>query len=636
MSDEDANYDDFMMSDEEDMAMIEMEEATEDEDNDELDVEKDDTVEVSSKSKEEDNNLQSLEKIYETGISLEEDQNFIMARDAFSEVTNADQHMYSPLLTFKAMNHTLKSWASEIHYSGITEEMSRKIMCDWENMVVFLRENSDRMDVNYLQASLSGLLDELFPNLTRGFLFNIEAVNHSSLMVKMQMQLQCVDQFERLIDAEDPLWVPHLKWDMKFKQIMAKIWFDRLTTGSIDMRDLQSIEDYCGDIEEATIDTDATYIDKISLILQCHIFNFFETAEVESQSVFMRFVKKLEQLMANSLSISQHLGLVIQLDLAKAILLLLDDTEEDSNTEVPKFYDNVRNLREQFWGCLQNLEETGGSQHKFSSLFEKFILAGFIFSSMILYNVDEDKINPFDFEQVKIANRIPYVEKLGLVYHNYINLDLKELYLSIQQLPELQKLLSSLIETTYYLAQIAKLWTKIAPVYTCISLRDIQNMLSVKEKVEVTRDDLLTVLMRSIMKDNADIFYKLDLTKDLVYFGDEYKVQLCMYAKESFAMIKNDTTLQAANGIAKLSDLEFANNVGIFDQPQRLKKLDSTTFFDRLQRARENVHTKHVQSVDGNAGFLPSRMRFSNKYGELAELATSHAVKRLEPRNSHK
>lgn len=629
MSEDDANYDDFMMSDEEDMGVIEMEDETEDEAVNGIEDETEDKdeglleeggkarYEIGRSDKCEKHNEQFLALQFEIAQSCADEQDFIRAREVYHNVLQYAQKNDNLVEeSFKSITEILRSRSMEVHYSKISEEMCDFILHDFTAFVDFTNENYERIRSDVFQETVSVLLADLFPNLNREFLFAVESIDQYSLLLKMKLQMKCLQLFDdnfnrRRISLHA----------VNFGKISATIWHDRLEKGIIDQRSLSELQALCGH-EDST-----SRIDTICLILQCYICNFIENKRCCPET-WTKYVDEFESMTASSISVSQRLGSMIQLHLSKAIIILnrINSRERGINTQ--EFHHEVQTLKSEFWECLQHIEEIGGSKQNFTTAYEKFILTGFTFTSMILHLKTENKINPFDLEQIKIAYNVPIVIVLRKIYDNFTALNLVGLYNSIQRLERLKNNFEGVIETIYHLAQLIKLWTKIAPVYSCLSFTDVQNLLKLDDTRCMTRDELLTILMKSIMNDNADLFYKLNLTKDLVYFGDENKVQLSMYPKESFKLNQKDTR-----------DLEFANNIGIFDNPKSLKNLTLPEFFDSLQSSRDNVQSmnrNHEQQQENltlatsvstasvasqhSTGFQPTHMRYSHKYNELSEL----------------
>ncbi|QLL33314.1 hypothetical protein HG536_0E02250 [Torulaspora globosa] len=618
MSDEEdgnANYDDFMMSDEE-VDIVEMEEETDEEDGcftgeSEFNVEAS-TNEILGALDE-----RELERLCDEALSFMEDQDFKRSRDLLQEVQhNTDKHkteLTAIVWRWRLLSQIARSWLFEIHYNGIDDRTFRGTLDAFRALVDHL-DRTELLNGDLVRRTLTDLLHELCPSSKRDFLFAVELIADDSMAWKMQLRLQCIALLQASPRLGEATLTDEVRDTIELKRITAKVWSDRLDKGHIDLRDIQKIQESCCEtsIEEAT--NDQHYADKIGLVLQCHIFNYLSGHGDLPRDLFSRLIEQLELFSSNSLSVSQHLGLMIQLSTVRALVMLSGLGRDESRIELPLFYRDIRALREQFWSCLQQMEEIGGSRQNFSSLFEQFILSGFIFCSMILHRRMHDQINPFDLEQLKVALEAPSIRLLRTIYHNFLQLDLRKLHEAIQQLSGVRELLKRLIDNIYYLGQLAKLWEQIAPVYSCISLKDIQNMLEIDATLRVSRDELLTVLMTSILNNTAKIYYKLDLTRDLVYFGDEYRVQLCSHPKKSFV----NKTVVTESGV-KLSHLEIANNIGVFDQPCSLKGLDSCAFFDKIQRSRDHIQAAERQD---HSKLHVSGARCSEKYEELASLAT--------------
>lgn len=617
ISDENDNYDDFMMSGDEDVDIVEMEDGTDDEEG----VPAQDRGRELASKEAGVFDEQAMQELCDGAGCYLEDQDFIRARSLLDEITTrTESHAETPLAIiwrWRSYSQITRSWLCEMHYNGIDRGTYQGTLEAFRVLIDHLKRFSKVLDGNGVRNTLAVLTCELSPTSKRDFLFDVELINDDSLALKMQLRLQCIALLQDLLLVVDEPWTDELKDTLELKKIEAKVWSDRLSNGRINLYEIQEMERSCYEINKDDAVNDQRFTEKVGLVLQCHIFNYFSGSTSVPRELFSDLIDKLEYFSSNSLSVSQHLGLMILLNTARALVMLPDFHEDDKCMQVQVSHSKVRDLREQFWGCLRHMEEIGGSRQKFCSIYERFILAGFIFCSMILHRTEHEKIDPFDLEQLKVALEVPSVQLLQAIYHHYLQLDLQQLYASIQRLSEVKDLLKELIRNIYYLAQLSKLWKQIAPVYSCISLGDIQDLLEIDRTIKVSRDDLLTILMTSILNDTADVFYKLDLTKDLVYFGDEYKVSLCSYPKKSF--VKRTVSIESG---VKLSHLEIANNIGIFDEPSSLKGFDSCTFFDKLQRSRDSIlaHDSHGNGAS-TGGFQRAELRYSDNYEELAGLA---------------
>lgn len=577
MSDEE-NYDDFMMSDED--GMVEMED-----DDDELDADQ-----GSSSMKAED--------LYEMGVYYVEEQDWNNALTTLEKVVELAEGR-APL-RFKALVQILKLRAAKMHYNDLTS-----------GPILQACEDVARVAGVEMVAELGPLATELFP-LPRGFLFD-ETPTDVLALPRVELQLECLDKLQN---------GPQLQDELHLRRCALQVWYDRLRLGTNSyaplhdsQADVAKIEQYCLD-HAASVDAeaDAFYVSMVSVVLQCYICHCVlnpASRHVFEESRFSEFLQVVEEHGQRSLTLSQSLGIMLQLPLAKALLLMWQGASD------------VAELKKLFWTCLRQVEEVGGPS-TFASRFEKFILCGFIFSCMILYrdssssagggvasgpangtasDTASERVNPFDLEYIKAHGELPLVRVLSDAYSHFVHLRLQPLCDSIEQLPleedTLHHLLGQLIDRIYYAAQIAKLWTRIAPVFSCISLQDIQHMLQIGETLP-PRDYLLTVLMRSIMSDRAAVFYKLDLTRDLVYFGAENKLPLSASAKQGFA----------------LGALERGNDVGLWHSTTRLKGVTAHAFFEHLQRERvgDSAHS-------GQSSFQSRACNNGDLYGELARCA---------------
>ena len=87
--------------------------------------------------------------------------------------------------------------------------------------------------------------------------------------------------------------------------------------------------------------------------------------------------------------------------------------------------------------------------------------------------------------------------------------------------------------------------------------------------------------MKSIMNNTAKVYFKLDLTQDLVYFGDENRKLLTPFSKHLYLGTRN------ISPSASHSLKEWVDNVGVFETtPCRLKDMSSVQFLHELQQSR--------------------------------------------------
>ncbi|CAR26827.1 ZYRO0C02420p [Zygosaccharomyces rouxii] len=526
MSDDEENYDDFMMSD--DDGMVEMEDDDEDEENiagsGSQNGESGNDISDSSEI-----NRQSLEDLYEMGVYYGEEQDWIKAQTTLRklvDISEGDTDEDAVHWRHKSLLQILHHWALRMHYNDLPQ-LDEVIPACKELVRQFGIQNDDK------------IWSEIYTT-PRGFLFDDEF--EPLALPRIELQLKCMEPL--LIDET-----------MQLRHNVLSIWQNRLKSNRIDESRINFLESHCFNNDDGK-ELDTLHVEIVNLILQCYIHEFMSTGKINSMAKFSQFLVKVESHANRSLAVSQTLGIMMQLPLAQAIEQVLQKSPD------------TKRLQQLFWSSLRQVEEIGGPQ-KFSSRLEEFILCGFIFCSMIMYR-ENGKVNPFDLEQVKVGREMEIVQILQDCYYNFVQLKLSQLGISINKLPiGVLTLLDVLVKEIYQVAQITKLWESVAPLFSCISLRDLQKELQVSQ-IPVTRDHILTILMTSIMKDRAAVYYKLDLKRDLVYFGNENKVPLSLCAKQSLT----------------LGELERSNDIGMWHSTRKIKHKDTNAFFQDLQKQR--------------------------------------------------
>ncbi|CAI4729754.1 BAF_collapsed_G0049300.mRNA.1.CDS.1 [Saccharomyces cerevisiae] len=643
MSDEDNNYDDFMLSDDEGMESIEMEEETDDEDKQNIEINEDNSQDDQDRGAarhkqheqgtfEKHDRVEDIcERIFEQGQALKEDERYKEARDLFlkiyyKEEFSSDESIES-LMTwkFKSLIEILRLRALQLYFQkNGAQDLVLQILEDTATMSVFLQRIDFQIDGNIFEL-LSDTFEVLAPKWERVFLFDIEKVDRENMICKIEFQKNFMDQFQWILRKPGKdCKLQNLQRIIRKKIFIAVVWYQRLTMGNVFTPEISSQIEILVKDNECSSFEENNDLESVSMLLQYYILEYMNTAQINNRRLFKKCIDFFEMLISKSLTFSQESGLMVIIYTSKIVFILDSDSENDLSFALMRYYDRKEELKNMFLYILKHLEEMGKLRERdITSSFHKFILSGFIFTSMILEAISTDKINPFGFEQVKIALGSPIVNVLEDVYRCFAQLELRQLNASISLIPELSVVLSGIIQDIYYLAQTLKLWRKIARLYSCISISDIISMLQISDDNEITRDDLLTILMRSIMKNRSVVYFKLDLTSDLVYFGDENKVMLPRCSKEEFRLMispKDEETTEKA----RLIDFEYVNDVAIYNNPTRIRTKSSKEFFNTLRKSRETVKLPRVSNQSNEDTFLPSYMKFSNKYLELCKLASNN------------
>ncbi|CAI4939696.1 CPS_HP_G0117890.mRNA.1.CDS.1 [Saccharomyces cerevisiae] len=643
MSDEDNNYDDFMLSDDEGMESIEMEEETDDEDRQNIEINEDNSQDDQDRGAarhkqheqgtfEKHDRVEDIcERIFEQGQALKEDERYKEARDLFLKIYYKEEfssdESIERLMTwkFKSLIEILRLRALQLYFQkNGAQDLVLQILEDTATMSVFLQRVDFQIDGNIFEL-LSDTFEVLAPKWERVFLFDIEKVDRENMICKIEFQKNFMDQFQWILRKPGKdCKLQNLQRIIRKKIFIAVVWYQRLTMGNVFTPEISSQIEILVKDNECSSFEENNDLESVSMLLQYYILEYMNTAQINNRRLFKKCIDFFEMLISKSLTFSQESGLMVIIYTSKIVFILDSDSENDLSFALMRYYDRKEELKNMFLYILKHLEEMGKLRERdITSLFHKFILSGFIFTSMILEAISIDKINPFGFEQVKIALGSPIVNVLEDVYRCFAQLELRQLNASISLIPELSVVLSGIIQDIYYLAQTLKLWRKIARLYSCISISDIISMLQISDDNEMTRDDLLTILMRSIMKNRSVVYFKLDLTSDLVYFGDENKVMLPRCSKEEFRLMispKDEETTEKA----RLIDFEYVNDVAIYNNPTRIRTKSSKEFFNTLRKSRETVKLPRVSNQSNEDTFLPSYMKFSNKYLELCKLASNN------------
>lgn len=610
---EERNYDDFMMSDDDQMDVIEMED-----DSDEENVVKEikgNTSCVNLESSVEPPVNYKFEEQYLLGKSLKEEGKFEEAVGTFMALidTNETANETDTTWQLKCYKQCLKSLSIDIHYNGICPIKTNKIVKYCDLFFCFVIDNNKKLDHDYLQKSLANILEILVPRISRHFIFDIEFLDIQKTLQRVHLNMSMLSKFKSLKREVPGIWEEVLDTVLVIKEFAATIWQEKLTTGNV------LSENFKGEIwyvDAHDLDT-KVMVDAVDIYFQYFVNEYMESGDFRNKgklSVYLGIVKNLKD---KSLAVSQKSDIMLLYHMLNAILLVLYGacTDVNCNEEFVHFFENMKQCRNEFWQCLQRFEELGISTRNYTRPFQRLILSGFVFSNMLLYDEEEEKINPFELEQFKIVNDSADIMQLQEIYGNFVNLNLFGLCTAMNKLAYVQRLWKPLIDKTYHIAMVSTLWKKIASAYSCISIEDIREKLRTSSTNVITRDELLGILMKSLMKGDRDALFKLDLTADLVYFGEENQLKLTCYSKNSFV---RDFYFGKNNSMS----LEFANNIGIYDSHFEFdaKKVKTKRdFFGQLKRLREGVRDNLTQSEI----FQTDRVSYGGNYYELVELSAS-------------
>ncbi|CCF57157.1 hypothetical protein KAFR_0C01640 [Kazachstania africana CBS 2517] len=475
-----------------------------------------------------------------------------------------------------------------------------------------------KTDLNHVISILNSLIDKMLPFSSLTYMFEIEPNERLKLQRKIGLYLLLATQFDWLLQDEVS-YLSNLQNLLQSRMYQLKIFEIYIKKDVVDEENYKALQEEFHTLKKDNNaeNSSTTYklcnkimLDEVSVLLQCCIIEFLNTGAISDKTNFRIYIEWLESTINCSLALQQQSKLILLLNFGVAILHIVleeDDDDDEDDYDIENGSVDLINHTERFrlccnslLKCLKSLEEIGGRNkgHSFERLplFYEVILTGYVLTSMILISVDRDNINPFGYEQMKILNDQPIMLQLKGIYQNFIDLNLQDLYHSIQKISKVTDILSGIVNRIYHICQSLKLWTKIAPIYSSISINDIRSKLQVNPSLKVSRDDVLKLLMVSIMKDKAAVYFKIDFTKDIVLFGDEYKAPLSLYPKEVFNLEPNlsptsEKGEKSLNDTECLTNLEYAADINLFTTRYRLRNLESNEFFDQLKCIRENAHS---------------------------------------------
>ncbi|AMD18623.1 HBL279Wp [Eremothecium sinecaudum] len=580
MSDE---YDEYMVSE------AEMEYAELDEDSDEemgAYEEEDEVVldDADSKAPNGDQGGCYIERMYFEAKAFKENNMFAEAIQNFETLANSGDVNW----TFKALKQLVKSWYLMKTYT-VQEKAGKELELSFNRLVRHAIGQQAELGLKYVKKSLISITRRIVPSNSEDFLFD-EVANIDIETVKLHL---------RLLETLQELPAEYNELGALVQELYLEntAWSERLTTGQISSG-MHNV------FEHAYPKTPGILL----LHLQCYITQFLTKGMVPMEQ-FGRVIFEMQAMVEHSLSLSQQPQAMIIVNFAMCI--------EDMHAE------RYESLRQHFWECFQNLEEMGTKKERFSEL----TLCGLILVDMTLLRssvAENNDVNPFELEQIRIMGESATVAQLRRLYNDFKNLDFPRLACSLSCLDRFKICLGPLILRLCQLARTRKLWEEIAPLYTCICFNEIQKRLAIGNE-QVTHDQLVSLLLQQAMSNKKNIYFKLDLTREYVYFGEEHKVPLTCTPRAlvtqaassqrnecSASNRRNSAQFKAllSNAAAFRSDqsdkpigrigqkneqdtelMEWADDIGIYDVQTNTdhEKFTCLEFMDQLSENRKNI-----------------------------------------------
>lgn len=619
------NYDDYMFSGDEDMMSVSELEFENDND-DANDVEM--RLAVSGDGEHAIKGLDYDAILYSVQTHLD-DHNFVQAREEMKNFYHSmgvdNTHIIGLCIMF------LRAWSLQFQFqtvlSGCLGSIEKDLNTVFQNLLKYEPQIQNN-EKNELLRVIDDLIFGSNKSDNNFFLFMLNDPNSNLHIEKIEENIDFYSdlllklEWIYTLNVNESVILHDIQDLLRFKSIYLKIIKNAINHNEVEMTLIAQLQDsidleYCHWKKPDLRDRNPTLlVQKLNLILQIFIFNFLQKGASQHDKYRRQFeinIEYLQIMSTDSLALQQDSELMLILHVSMGISFLPrnenDRDEEDDDARIlTSFIERVSNCRNEFLMSLKKLEEIGYSRDSNRlQLFHKLIICVFVMTSMILVGFNKIKINPFNFEEMKILEDFKFIHLLKQMYSSFIDLNLLQLYDNLNHLEQLQMVLSYLIERILQSGQTIKIWTQIAPNYSCISLNDLCSLLKYSESIDVTRNDILTVLMKSVMKGKAAIYFKIDLTKDIVRFGDDNKVPLTVCPKDSFSLREN-----TQEGI----DMEYANDVGIFDiETRHITANDTIAFFDQLKTNRELKEHSPMPRETTTA---------SLKYMKLANMVTTN------------
>ncbi|CCE61135.1 hypothetical protein TPHA_0A00500 [Tetrapisispora phaffii CBS 4417] len=601
---EDGNYDDFMMTDEEALEGVEMADDINEIYTDNKDPRLDDFGFYNNINNT-DNDvyqeespmkamppLQSIQDIYDKALHIKENDDLDLAVTIFESIA------FSENITKNDTSIVLRSFEQLINIIALKYKINSTIpsinslIDEIQKLFIFISNNFNYLKKSYVEDTLSHILSDMTPNLYKGYLFDAGFSESSSVLEEFKFQKEFINQFHILVhNFKDIIETERLETIIYLKKFTIDITIEFLSNGCIDIKNCSNNYSFI-DMSALKKETDVLFA--FNTYYQYFIYEFIQTGTIVEVNQFKNYLDIFERIQANSFSAIQNSETMILFYFGKTLSRIIFDLYSDSNSdaELISFFENINRCKREFRICLKILEELGGKYNDYQNPFQWLIISGYVFSNMILYHSNEETlINPFEIEQLKAERDSNIVIGLQLVYNNYIDLNLTELASNMEKLSPLRSHWDKLVNKIYYLGIVTKLWTQIAPVYDCISIKDLRKMLRLHQDSMPSHDELLEILMKSITKNDKSVYFKLDLINDLVYFGVEYNIPITNYPASKFNSNKSIRSL-ICNNIELAIDIECNFNDNNNDTNPITTKSD---FFHRLRKSTTN----HTGNFDG-------------------------------------
>ncbi|SCU91092.1 LAMI_0E04698g1_1 [Lachancea mirantina] len=525
---------------------------------------------------------------------LKMDEQFCEARKTFNSVRELALNANEPLWAFKAQKQVVKCAIGEFTLDSAAQSiLSNELLALLPPDVILT------LPAEYLQKSLTKIIDRIAPPIAGCFLFDrCPEVD----LEKLRSRLSLLDGLNPCVSLLEPL-----STHLQLRICELQLWVVRLTENSIDLPALDKLEANCGADVRA-----------LETMLQSFMWLYFYREQIDTHRWSLR-LSKLRAILSTTLVLSQSMSLTALMHFSEAIVQL-------HNSQLVCTVRHLNVCKDGFWKCFRDLEHAGLSITKAKSTFRDLTLSCFVISCTLLLphteNAQEDNISPFEYEAVQLTENATLLANLREIYDSFIKGDLKK-YASILPIIAVDRLpLKLLILKMHESFRLRRLWQFIAPVYSCLSLADLQKELYIPSEPCLSQSDIIKLLMRSIMNNTAKVYFKLDLKQRFVFFGETYKVrfsaltkrqslakkaqELSIFDKYSSPQLAwpganatRETQPETCNALEHHQ--EWLENVGIFREPSQADNKNKTClqFINELQSLKgEGIPTCKTSAQD--------------------------------------
>lgn len=488
--------------------------------------------------------VKQCKRWYDTGKAFKRENNYVEARQWFLKCR------VNPIWWFKALKQLIKCDLAEgLSFQDDLEQLFRVVLAHQD--VIGTQ--------GYIYDSIARMINRLVPDLKSQLFFPQKQERF--------LQQDVLSVFQWLEIGVRELGLHGLQELVAIRKMVYSVWICVSRGEQIPERTLHALYG-------------TVHLETYFVLMQLHLRQFVEENVVDIKSL-VAVTSEIGRFMSGSLSVSQIPTITSVYHFARFLVFWKGSEHHDEAQVLSKCEDELIL-------CFQDLETIGGREGH-GLMLSQLCLVGIVLCHLLLS--DEDKVAPFELEQIKVLESNELVISLRELYQQFLKMDLFALEDCLSRLkPSYSPWYDPMVTQLISLCQSNKLWKQIAPTYSCISLQDLISKLKTETtSVSMDRDRLLTLLMKSIAKDTAAVYYKLDLVEDYIYFGDEFQVPL---RSEEYDIANPSTTQRTGSEVLRKD--EWLCNVSNWHKAKIPRKPSAMQFMDAMKAAR--IDTTQSQS----------------------------------------